>query len=33
MIKKAILLETRLSKKIPEFDFQKMNNDPTIVEF
>lgn len=31
--RKAILLETWLSKKIPNFDFNQMKNDPVILEF
>lgn len=31
--KKAILLETRLAKEIPDFDFNLMNKDNVIVEF
>ena len=31
--KKAILLETRLAKEIPDFDFNQMKRDPVIQEF
>lgn len=33
ILRKAILLETRLSKKIPEFNFNEMANDRVIIEF
>ena len=33
VLKKAILLETRLSKRIPNFDYNEMKNDATIIEF
>jgi hypothetical protein len=31
--RKAILLETRLAKEIPDFDFSLMKKDSVIVEF
>lgn len=33
ILRKAILLETRLSKKIPDFNFNEMANDRVIIEF